>query len=72
MFKVCYGLFSIWCCIDIAINIIFRFPIDPEKSPPSFFQGYFEYGRSVEGKFDSMISEQAFNLTLLLDMAGSK
>lgn len=41
--------------IDIAVNIIFRFPEDPQKNPPSFFQGYFEYGRSVEGKFDCFI-----------------
>jgi len=41
--------------IDIAVNIVFRFPSNPQKTPPSFLQGYFEYGRSVEGKFDSMI-----------------
>ncbi len=40
--------------IDIAVNTIFRFPIDPENTPPSFLQGYFEYGRSVEGKLDRM------------------
>ena len=41
--------------IDIALNIIFRFPEDPQKTPPSSYQGYFEFGRSVEGKFDRMI-----------------
>ena len=41
--------------IDIAVNIFFRFPSNPQKTPPSFLQGYFEYGRSIEGKFDSMI-----------------
>jgi hypothetical protein len=41
--------------LDIATNIIFRFPTDPQNSPPSFLQGYFEYGRSVEGKFECMI-----------------
>lgn len=41
--------------IDIAVNILFRFPSNPQKIPPSFLQGYFEYGRSIEGKFDSMI-----------------
>lgn len=41
--------------IDIAVNIVFRFPANPQKNQPSFLQGYFEYGRSIEGKFDSMI-----------------
>lgn len=41
--------------IDIGINIVFSFPTNPQKTKPSFLQGYFEYGRSVEGKFDSMI-----------------
>jgi len=40
--------------IDIAVNTIFPFPADPDKTPPTFFQGYFEYGRSVEGKLDKM------------------
>jgi hypothetical protein len=41
--------------IDVAVNIAFRFPSDPQKNLPSFLQGYFEYGRSVEGKFDNMV-----------------
>lgn len=41
--------------IDIAVNVIFQFPANPQKTPPSFLQGYFEYGRSIEGKFDSMV-----------------
>lgn len=41
--------------IDIGVNIVFPFPTNPQKTPPSFLQGYFEYGRSIEGKFDSMI-----------------
>jgi hypothetical protein len=41
--------------MDVAVNIAFRFPSDPQKNPPSFLQGYFQYGRSVEGKFDSII-----------------
>ena len=40
--------------MDIGVNIVFRFPTDPQNTPPSFFQGYFEYGRSVEGKLDTM------------------
>ncbi len=41
--------------IDIAVNMFFRFPMNPENTPPSFLQGYFEYGRSVEGKLDKLI-----------------
>jgi hypothetical protein len=41
--------------IDIAVNILFRFPLNPQKMAPSFLQGYFEYGRSIEGKFTGMI-----------------
>jgi hypothetical protein len=40
--------------IDVMVNIIFQFPKEPEKTPPSFLEGYFEYGRSVEGKLDRM------------------
>jgi hypothetical protein len=41
--------------IDITVNIIFKFPEDPQKQTPSFLQEYFEYGRSIEGKFQKMI-----------------
>lgn len=41
--------------IDAAVNIIFRFPVDPQKTSPSFLQGYFEYGRSTEGKYAGMV-----------------
>ena len=47
--------------IDIAINLIFKFPENPDKSPPSFLQGYFEYGRSVEGKFARLASKSGNN-----------
>jgi hypothetical protein len=40
--------------IDISVNIVFQYPKNPGKNPPSFFQGYFEYGRSVEGKLDKI------------------
>lgn len=36
--------------IDISINIMFHYPTDLHNINPSFLQGYFEYGRSVEGK----------------------
>lgn len=56
-----YVLVLIWillylAIIDIIVNISFRYPLNPEKTPPSFLQGYFEYGRSVEGKFDRKIN----------------
>ena len=41
--------------IDIAVNTIFRFPSNPQKTPPTFLQNYFEYGRSIEGKYSEMI-----------------
>lgn len=41
--------------IDGAANIFFQFPSNPQETPPSFLQGYFEYGRSTEGKFANMI-----------------
>jgi hypothetical protein len=40
--------------IDMAVSIIFKFPDDPQKKAPSTLQGYFEYGRSIEGKFKKM------------------
>lgn len=40
--------------IDITVNIVFKFPEDPQKNPPSQWEGYFEYGRSIEGKFEKM------------------
>jgi hypothetical protein len=40
--------------IDIFINIVFHYPNDPNNIHPSFLQGYFEYGRSVEGKLAIM------------------
>ena len=42
--------------LDIIINIVFKFPEDPAKTSPSFLQGYFEYGRSVEGKIDRFLN----------------
>lgn len=39
---------------DIFINIVFHYPEDPHNIAPSFLQGYFEYGRSVEGKLATM------------------
>lgn len=40
--------------IDIFINTVFHYPKDPHNINPSFLQGYFEYGRSVEGKLAVM------------------
>lgn len=41
--------------IDLAINIVFRYPADPMNIAPSKFQLYFEYGRSSEAKLDRMM-----------------
>lgn len=40
--------------LDVIINIVFRYPAEPARNQPSSFQRYFEYGRSVEGKFSRM------------------
>lgn len=40
--------------IDATVNILFHYPKDPRNVHPSFLQGYFDYGRSVEGKLRSM------------------
>ena len=40
--------------IDIAINIIFSYPKDPRNITPSAMRQFFEYGRSIEGKFARM------------------
>ena len=64
--KSLYGLLWIilyLVLIDIAVNILFKFPEDPQKNPPSQWEGYFEYGRSIEGKFDKM----AFAARLQID-----
>ncbi len=37
--------------MDIGINSIFKYPVNPAIDLPSSLQQYFEYGRSVEGKF---------------------
>jgi len=44
--------------MDISVNIFLPFPKDPEGTPPSFLQEYFEYGRSVEGKLERMARMQ--------------
>ena len=41
--------------IDIAVNVVFRYPSVASKRRPNAFQGYFEYGRSVEGKLARMV-----------------
>ena len=40
--------------IDVFVNIVFQYPADPKNTNPSFLQGYFEYGRSIEGKLKAM------------------
>lgn len=40
--------------IDLAVNLIFSYPKDPRNIAPSKLQLYFEYGRSIEGKYARM------------------
>jgi hypothetical protein len=40
--------------LDVAISAVFRYPSNPLEKKPSEFQQYFEYGRSVEGKYSRM------------------
>jgi hypothetical protein len=40
--------------IDFAINIILSYPKNPRNITPSTLQQYFEFGRSVEGKYARM------------------
>lgn len=40
---------------DVAINVLFPYPSDPREVHPGSFNLYFEYGRSLEGKFARMI-----------------
>jgi hypothetical protein len=47
-------------CLDLVIGIVFRFPEDTSKKRPTDFQEFFEYGRSVEGKF-SRLNEMTIN-----------
>jgi hypothetical protein len=44
-----YTLLSL-CAIDVAINVIFRYPTDPQNINPGSLNLYFDYGRSLEGK----------------------
>jgi hypothetical protein len=40
--------------IDVAINIVFRYPSDPRVIDPARMALYFDYGRSTEGKLVRM------------------
>jgi hypothetical protein len=46
--------------------MLFRFPERPWETPPSFFQGYFEYGRSIEGKLDKLKRRASLQSTPIL------
>jgi hypothetical protein len=54
MFYSCIWIIFYLAVIDVMVNIVFQFPKEAEKTPSSFLQGYFEYGRSVEGKLDRL------------------
>ncbi len=40
--------------MDLIVNVIFKFPDNPQIKAPTMMQEYFEYGRSIEGKFKKM------------------
>lgn len=40
---------------DVAINLRFPYPSDPQATSPGQLNTYFEYGRSVEGKLTRML-----------------
>jgi hypothetical protein len=44
-----YTLISL-LAIDVAINVLFRYPTDPQNVNPGSLNLYFDYGRSLEGK----------------------
>jgi hypothetical protein len=50
---VCWTIFFLFA-LDLVTNFAFDYPDDPRFSNPGRLQAYFEYGRSVEGKFDAM------------------
>ena len=48
-----WGIFYL-AMIDLAVNLIFPYPKDPRNIAPSTIQQYFEFGRSIEGKYARM------------------
>jgi hypothetical protein len=44
-----YSLVSL-VALDVAINVVFRYPSDPLNVNPNSLALYFDYGRSLEGK----------------------
>ncbi len=52
-FSIAIWIFIYLIVIDAAVNIIFHYPDSPHTQP-STIQGYFDYGRSVEGKLAMM------------------
>jgi hypothetical protein len=40
--------------MDVAVNIVFKYPEDPRNISPPKLSQFFEYGRSVEGKLSRM------------------
>jgi hypothetical protein len=41
--------------IEVAVNVLFRYPSEPRTTPPGFLTRYFDYGRSIEGKLTRMV-----------------
>ena len=49
----CWTIFFL-LALDLVTSVAFDYPDDPRFSNPGRLQAYFEYGRSVEGKFEAM------------------
>jgi hypothetical protein len=43
------------CIIDVMINVLLGYPDNPPKSNFISLRRYFEYGRSIEGKYQRMV-----------------
>jgi len=55
--------------IDVTINLVFSYPLDPKITSPSQLRAYFEYGRSVEAKLRRMTRQDRFQ-TAPITLAG--
>ncbi len=52
--RACGWMILFLIAMDIAVNLMFPYPADPQAMPNSL-ERYFEYGRSVEGKLPRIV-----------------
>lgn len=52
--------------MDVALNLLFPFPRNPDQMPSSF-QRYFDYGRSIVGKLERMVPQNAEDSPSILE-----